>query len=74
MHSVILKAHYDGKQIVLDEPYDLPVNAQLAVTLLSSTPSASDGQWLYLAKAGLAQAYSDDEPDYPTPIQAHERG
>ena len=39
MSSVILKAHYDGEHIVLDEPFELPPNTPLAVTVLSpATP------------------------------------
>lgn len=31
--SVIIKAHFDGKTIVLDEPVDLPVNEPLEFEL-----------------------------------------
>jgi len=34
--SVIIKAHYDGKAIIPDEPVDLPVNEPLEVELRSS--------------------------------------
>jgi len=64
MPTVTLKAHYDGKQIVLDEPFDLPVNAALTVTLLSPISGGDNRQWHDLSAIGLAQAYSDDEPDY----------
>ncbi|MEI7867645.1 MAG: hypothetical protein WCI11_07120 [Candidatus Methylumidiphilus sp.] len=34
MPTVTLQAHYDGKQILLDEPFEIPPNARLMVTLL----------------------------------------
>lgn len=34
MPSIALRAHYDGNQILLDEEFALPVNAQLIVTVL----------------------------------------
>ena len=36
MPSVSLKAHFDGQTIQLDEPYKLPPDAQLIVTVLSA--------------------------------------
>jgi len=39
MPTVSLKAHYDGKIIRLDEPFDLPPNTRLMVTAL---PPATD--------------------------------
>ena len=63
MKPVVLKAHFDGRQIKLDEPYALPANAQLMITVLPD--GASEETWRELAKLGLARAYGDDEPDYP---------
>jgi hypothetical protein len=39
MPTVSLKAHYDGTTIRLDEPFDLPPNTRLMVTVL---PPISD--------------------------------
>ena len=68
MSAVTLKAHFDGAQIVLDEPFDLPANAALAVTVLdaASAPHSSTehDQWSALSAQGLARAYGDDEPEY----------
>lgn len=36
---VTLKAHFDGKTIVPDEPVNLPINQQFQVILLESIPS-----------------------------------
>jgi hypothetical protein len=43
MPVVVLQAHYDGEHIVLDDPYDLPANASLVVTLLPS-PAETDSE------------------------------
>jgi hypothetical protein len=64
MPSVTLKAHFNGKQIVLDEPFDLPPDSQLMVTVLSKEDSHEDAEWHDLAAQALAKAYGDDEPDY----------
>lgn len=64
MPAVTLKAHFDGKQIVLDEPFDLPPDSSLVVTVLPKETENEDAQWHGLAAASLARAYGDDEPDY----------
>ena len=71
MNPVVLKAHFDGREIKLDEPFDLPVDARLMVTVL---PAAMDEQmWRELAKTGLSRAYDNDEPDYPLSMVAEPR-
>lgn len=67
MPAVTLKAHYDGEHIVLDEPFELPPNAPLAVTVFSaggSQPKGERAEWAALAALSLAKAYGDDEPEY----------
>ena len=68
MPAVTLKAHYDGKHIVLDEPANLPIDTPLAVTVLpADTASAlaeERADWAALSARGLARAYSDHEPEY----------
>ncbi len=55
MPTVTLQAHYDGKRIVLDEPYDLPSNAPLMVTVLPMSPDVdSEENWLRAASASSA--------------------
>ena len=50
MPTVALQAHYDGEHIVLDEPYDLPANASLVVTVLPPSSDAdSEDAWLRAA-------------------------
>lgn len=59
---VALQAHYDGERIVLDEPFDLPTNANLMVTLLPATTSGMDSEeaWLHAAVASDAFAFLAD--------------
>jgi hypothetical protein len=67
MPTIALKAHYDGRRIVLDEPYELPIDSPLIVTLL---PAEGDPQiqeradWTAAAVESLNRAYGDNEPDY----------
>ena len=61
MPTIALQAHYDGEHIVLDEPYDLPANANLMVTLLPSTSDAdSEDAWLRAAASSEAFAFLAD--------------
>lgn len=68
MPAVTLKAHYDGKHIVPDEPADLPIDTPLAVTVMpagaGAAPAEERADWAALAIQGLARAYGDDEPEY----------
>ena len=69
MTAVTLKAHYDGKNICLDEPYELPVNARLFVTIVGDESAADErAAWLAASQAWLARAYGEDEPDYSDAI------
>ena len=65
MSTIILKAHYDGEHIVLDEPFDLPANASLAVMVLSASGEGSErSDWAALGVQSFARAYGEDEPEY----------
>lgn len=69
MKTVTLTAHFDGEHIRLDEPFELPSDARLLVTILpASVGTAERAYWYELSKSGLARAYSDDEPDYPASL------
>ena len=65
MPAVTLKAHYDGQRILLDEPFEIPPNTPLMVTVLATAeadhPAAA---WPVIASEGLARAYGDHEPEY----------
>lgn len=60
--TAILKAHYDGEHIVLDEPFELAANVPLMVTLVA--PDDERSEWVALGSSGFARAYGDYEPDY----------
>ena len=65
MPAVSLRAHFDGTTIRLDEPYDLPADAQLLVTVLSRPVNSDERAALAaLAAEGLARAYGNNEPEY----------
>lgn len=66
MHAVTLPAHFDGKQILLDEPFDLEPDARLIVTVLSNRKRTDDEHesWLRLSQQGLQSAYSENEIEY----------
>jgi hypothetical protein len=57
--TITLQAHYDGKHIVLDEPYDLPPNASLMVTLLPLSET-DEGVWLRAVASSDAFAFLAD--------------
>ena len=73
MQVVSLPAHFDGRQIVLDEPYDLPPNASLVVTVLYDSPpdsaqGDSERQWLAAAAKSDAFAFlAEDAEDVYSP-------
>jgi len=62
MALLTVHAHYDGKQILLDEPINLPAGRRLLVTLLDPADEATDNY--ALAVAGLSAAYGINEPEY----------
>jgi hypothetical protein len=64
MTTISFKAHYDGQRIVLDEPCELPTNTPLIVTVEPAAMSGEREDWAQIATAGLALAYSSDEPEY----------
>lgn len=64
MPTVILKAHDDGQHIVLDEPFPLPANAPLMVTVIA--PDDERSEWTDFGAQNLARARGNDEPEYTT--------
>lgn len=63
MPAVTLSAHFDGQQIVLDEPYPLAPHASLTVVVLPEDDQERD-DWARFGLQNLARAYGDDEPEY----------
>lgn len=65
MHETTLCAHFNGKQIVLDEPYELESDSRLIVTILSENKVSDEQEaWLHFSRQALENAYSEDEPEY----------
>lgn len=65
MKAVTLTAHFDGEHIQLDEPYALPPQRRLLVTILPQDADDEEREeWGNLAAQGLASAYGPDEPEY----------
>jgi hypothetical protein len=58
-----IAAHFDGKQILLDEPVELEPNTKLLVTVLPKDEERE--AWLNLSAQQLQNAYADEEEDYP---------
>ncbi len=63
METIILRAHFDGERILLDDEYELRPNTNLLITVLRE-PSAEELAWLQLSADGLASAYGEAEPEY----------
>lgn len=64
MPSITLRAHFNGTQVVLDEPFSLQQDAKLLVTVLPGESNDEREDWLGLSAQGLEKAYGDDEPEY----------
>ena len=67
MSALVLKAHYDGKGVVLDEPCALPPNTPLAVTVLPLVSTDRDSEradWAAMGAQNLARAFGGNEPEY----------
>jgi hypothetical protein len=62
MAQTTLKARFDGQQIVLEDSYRIPDNANLLVTILE--PDLEHQLWATAAQHSLTRAYGDDEPEY----------
>jgi hypothetical protein len=56
MESITLRAHFDGKQILLDEPVELEPDTQLIVTVLPKTENGELSEWTRLSLESLARA------------------
>ena len=64
MPTVTVRAHYDGERIQLDEPFDLPPDVPLLVTVLVPEADNDREAWIATARQALARAYGSDEPEY----------
>ncbi len=64
METVSVSAHFDGERILLDEPIELEPNTKLIVMILPKDNGERD-TWLTLSGERLADAYGEDEEEYP---------
>lgn len=64
MLSITLRAHFNGSQVVLDEPFSFKPEAKLLVTVLPEIDDVERDEWLRFSASGLNYAYGDDEPEY----------
>ena len=67
MQIVTLQAHFDGKQILLDEPYELAPNTKLVVSVIEIKNEERD-DWTRFSLANLERAFGDDEPEYSSDL------
>jgi hypothetical protein len=63
MQIVTLQAHFDGRQILLDEPYELEPNTKLVVSVIDMKDEERE-DWTQLSLANLERAYGIEEPEY----------
>jgi hypothetical protein len=63
MDPVSIQAHFDGQQILLDQPCKLEPNTRLIITVLPNHDSERES-WLRLSAGTLRQAYGDNEEEY----------
>jgi hypothetical protein len=64
MKAVVLKAHLEGENIRLDEPFQITPSAKIFVTVVEDSARTEAEEWYALSQQSLARAYGDDEPDY----------
>lgn len=69
MSVVTLNAHYDGKHICLDDPFEFKPDTKVKVMVWvapNSDASAEEERqaWLAASQTAFARAYGNEEPDY----------
>ncbi len=65
MDAITLPAHFDGEQIVLDQPFELKPDTKLLVTVLPEEELGDEREaWLFHSMSHLAKAYGEDEAEY----------
>lgn len=63
MENITLQAHYDGRQVLFDEPVELSPNTKLLVTVVQPS-SSEEVEWQSFSAQNLERAYGEDEPEY----------
>jgi len=64
MKNVTLHAHFDGRQIVLDEPFELEPGAKLIITVLPESAGEEREDWSWLPSDGSVPASDDRMPEH----------
>ena len=64
MESLTLKAHFNGTQVVFDEPVTLEPNMKLLVIVLPNGTDPETAEWFDLSAEHFNSAFGDDEPEY----------
>ncbi len=65
MYTITLRGHFDGKQIRLDEPFELKPNTKLIITVLPEEEADDENRaWMRLSGKQLERAYGENEPEY----------
>ena len=64
MKPITIPAHFNGKHIVLDEPYPLNENTRLVVAILQEEQNGSEQEDWYQTSAHYMAKLQEDEPDY----------
>ena len=55
-----IRGHFDGTQVLLDEPCELKPNTKVIIRVVEDD---EDADWYLLGKKSLSRAYADDEPE-----------
>jgi hypothetical protein len=81
MKTVTLRAHFDGEQIQLDDPFPLVPETPLSVVVWPREEEVDEEyeDWALLSKRCLESSFGEDEPEYSLdlikdPNPAYERG
>jgi hypothetical protein len=62
---IAVRAHFDGRQIRLDEPCQLEPDTQLLIIILAQRPGKGEREdWEGLSLRALSNAYGEHEPEY----------
>jgi hypothetical protein len=63
---IALKAHFDGRVLIPDEPLDLPANQQVNITIepVNSAPAPVLGKRTFLAQPGVITYIAPDFDQY----------
>ena len=59
----LIRAHFDGEHIMLDDPVELERNARLLVTVVPNNDEEREA-WLRVMAAQLDSAYNGEGDDY----------